>query len=240
MAEADFDGEFAMPLATPLEQAWLGDAYSPPGARLGPGRVRAFNRRGMDITGALVLGLVFLPIILVVMLLVRRSQGPIFFPHERVGLHGRSFRCFKFRSMVTDADQMLEDLLATNPEVRAEWLETRKLRNDPRVTRVGRFLRRTSLDELPQLWNVLRGDMSLVGPRPVVREELREYGRNLPVYLASKPGLTGLWQVTGRSDTTYRRRVAMDVCYSRRQCVALDLLILLKTVGVVLGSRGAY
>jgi lipopolysaccharide/colanic/teichoic acid biosynthesis glycosyltransferase len=142
--------------------------------------------------------------------------------------------------MVPNADQVLRDLLESNPELRAEWVRDHKLRNDPRVTRLGRFLRRTSLDELPQLLNVLRGEMSLVGPRPVVREELLRYGRNVKTYLAAKPGITGLWQVTGRNDTDYRRRVVLDTYYVRNQNLLLDLYILAKTTAVVLGGNGAY
>jgi exopolysaccharide production protein ExoY len=150
------------------------------------------------------------------------------------------FPCLKFRTMIPNADQVLRDLLESDPELRAEWVRDHKLRNDPRVTRLGRFLRRTSLDELPQLLNVLRGEMSLVGPRPVVREELLRYGRNVNTYLAAKPGITGLWQVTGRNDTDYRRRVVLDTYYVRNQNLLLDLYILLKTTGVVLGGSGAY
>jgi lipopolysaccharide/colanic/teichoic acid biosynthesis glycosyltransferase len=150
------------------------------------------------------------------------------------------FSCLKFRTMVPNADQVLRDLLEEDSDLRAEWIRDHKLRNDPRVTRLGRFLRRTSLDELPQLVNVLRGEMSLVGPRPVVREELLRYGRNVGTYLAAKPGITGLWQVTGRNDTDYRRRVVLDTYYVRNQNLLLDLYILAKTTGVVLGGSGAY
>jgi lipopolysaccharide/colanic/teichoic acid biosynthesis glycosyltransferase len=142
--------------------------------------------------------------------------------------------------MVPDADRVLRELLEQHPELKEEWLRDHKLRNDPRITMPGRFLRRTSLDELPQIWNVIRGEMSLVGPRPVVRDELMRYGRCLPIYLSAKPGITGLWQVTGRNDTDYRRRVALDVYYVRNQRLLLDLYILLKTTRVVLGGGGAY
>jgi lipopolysaccharide/colanic/teichoic acid biosynthesis glycosyltransferase len=142
--------------------------------------------------------------------------------------------------MVPDADRVLRELLQQHPELRAEWLRDHKLRDDPRVTAVGRFLRRTSLDEIPQLWNVIRGEMSMVGPRPVVREELLRYGRCAGIYLSARPGVTGLWQVTGRNNTDYRRRVVLDVYYVRRQNLILDLYILLKTTYVVLGGSGAY
>ena len=136
--------------------------------------------------------------------------------------------------MVPNAEQILRELLAKDPVARAEWLRDHKLRHDPRVTRLGRFLRKTSLDELPQLWNVLRGEMSLVGPRPIVKEEMLRYGRYLHSYLVGRPGVTGLWQVTGRNNTDYRRRVAIDTFYVRRQTLKMDLWILIKTVGVVL------
>jgi Undecaprenyl-phosphate galactose phosphotransferase WbaP len=194
----------------------------------------------LDVLGAIVLGVVFLPLICAVAVLLRREGGPIIFRHRRIGRNGEAFDCLKFRSMIPDADRTLRDLLERHPELKAEWLRDHKLRDDPRITAVGRFLRRTSLDELPQLWNVIRGEMSLVGPRPVVREELLRYGRHLHRYLAAKPGITGLWQVTGRNDTDYRRRVVLDVYYVRRQSVLLDLYILVKTTHVVLGGSGAY
>jgi exopolysaccharide production protein ExoY len=197
-------------------------------------------KRALDILGATLLGIVFLPLILAVAVLLRRQGGPVIFRHRRVGRNGQAFDCLKFRSMVPNADRALRELLDRHPELKAEWLRDHKLRDDPRITAVGRFLRRTSLDELPQLWNVIRGEMSLVGPRPVVREELLRYGRHLHRYLAARPGITGLWQVTGRNDTDYRRRVVLDVYYVRRQSVILDLYILFKTTHVVLGGSGAY
>jgi exopolysaccharide production protein ExoY len=202
--------------------------------------IRHVLKRVLDIVGATLLGIVFLPLILAVAVHLRREGGPIIFRHRRVGRNGEAFDCLKFRSMVPDADRALRELLDQHPELKAEWLRDHKLRDDPRVTAVGRFLRRTSLDELPQLWNVIRGEMSLVGPRPVVREELMRYGRHLHRYLAARPGVTGLWQVTGRNDTDYRRRVVLDVYYVRRQSVLLDLYILFKTTHVVLGGSGAY
>jgi len=201
---------------------------------------RAILKRALDILGAALLGIVFLPLMVVIGLLLRREGGPIIYRHRRVGHGGQSFECLKFRTMVPDADRVLRELLESHDELQAEWVRDHKLRNDPRVTAIGRFLRRTSLDELPQIWNVVRGEMSLVGPRPVVREELIRYGRCLPIYLAAKPGITGLWQVTGRNDTDYRRRVALDVYYVRKQNLLLDLYILLKTTRVVLGGGGAY
>jgi Undecaprenyl-phosphate galactose phosphotransferase WbaP len=205
-----------------------------------PTGAAALCKRLLDVLGALLLGVVFAPLILVIVLLMHRSGGSVIYRHRRVGRGGRAFYCLKFRTMIPDADQVLRELLESDPELQAEWVQDHKLRNDPRVTRLGRFLRRTSLDELPQLLNVLHGEMSLVGPRPVVREELLRYGRSVDIYLAAKPGITGLWQVTGRNNTDYRRRVVLDTYYVRNQNLLLDLYILAKTTGVVLGGNGAY
>lgn len=197
-------------------------------------------KRVLDVAGAILLAVVFSPLILVIGVLMRREGDSIIYKHRRVGRHGQAFECLKFRTMVPNAEQVLREILERDPEIKAEWVRDHKLRCDPRVTRLGRFLRRTSLDELPQLWNVMRGEMSLVGPRPVVREELLRYGRNVRTYLAAKPGITGLWQVKGRNDTDYRRRVVLDTYYVRNQNLGLDLYILLKTTKVVLGGSGAY
>jgi undecaprenyl-phosphate galactose phosphotransferase len=186
------------------------------------------------------IGIVFSPVLLAIFAAMWCEGGPIIYRHRRVGRSGRAFECLKFRTMVPNADQVLRDVLARDATRRAEWARDRKLRNDPRITLVGGFLRRTSLDELPQLWNVLRGEMSLVGPRPVVSEELMRYGRKRRNYLAVLPGLTGLWQVTGRNDTSYRRRVAIDTYYVRNRSLVLDVYILLKTTIVVLRRSGAY
>jgi exopolysaccharide production protein ExoY len=205
-----------------------------------PAGAAAVIKRFVDVIGAIVLGVVFMPLIMVIVFMLRKGGGPVIYVHRRVGRGGRMFPCLKFRTMVPNADQRLRDLLERNPELQAEWVRDHKLRHDPRVTRLGRFLRRTSLDELPQLVNVLRGEMSLVGPRPVVREELLRYGKSVGTYLAARPGITGLWQVTGRNDTDYRRRVVLDTYYVRNQNLFLDLYILAKTTGVVLGGNGAY
>lgn len=197
-------------------------------------------KRLVDICGALVLALLFSPLIVGIFVATHRSGNSAIFRHKRVGRNGEIFECLKFRTMVPNAEQVLRDLLAKNPQLREEWNRDHKLKDDPRVTRLGKFLRSTSLDELPQIWNVLKGDMSLVGPRPVTREELLRYGRNMLLYMMVKPGITGLWQVSGRSDTDYRRRVAIDVCYVRNQSLLLDLWILLKTTRVVIGRHGAY
>jgi exopolysaccharide production protein ExoY len=207
---------------------------------IAPTGAAAVAKRLLDILGSIVLALVFAPLIAVIVVLLRKGGGSVIYRHRRVGRDGRMFACLKFRTMVPDAEQVLRRLLENNPELQAEWVRDHKLRHDPRVTRLGRFLRRTSLDELPQLLNVLRGEMSLVGPRPVVREELLRYGKNVGTYLAARPGITGLWQVTGRNDTDYRRRVVLDTYYVRNQNLLLDLYILLKTTGVVLRGNGAY
>ncbi|GEM87301.1 undecaprenyl-phosphate galactose phosphotransferase WbaP [Meiothermus granaticius] len=198
-------------------------------------------KRIMDI-GLIVL---FSPLILMgtllLSLLVRLdSAGPVIFAHQRIGWKGSRFYALKFRSMIPNADQALREYLLQHPELQEEWEQNQKLRNDPRITRIGRFLRRTSLDELPQLWNVLKGEMSLVGPRPIVNEEVSRYGSSFSLYLKVRPGLTGLWQISGRNDTTYAERVAMDTYYVRNWSPWLDLYILARTVGVVLFGKGAY
>ncbi|UWU12999.1 sugar transferase [Rhizobium sullae] len=180
---------------------------------------------------ALVFFLPFFALIAVALLLV--DGRPLIFRHERIGRHGRSFPCLKFRSMRKDADARLASILANDPERRAEWNETQKLVNDPRVHWLGKYLRMTSLDELPQLLNVFRGDMSLVGPRPIVADEMERYGRQIHYYLAMTPGITGLWQVHRRSDTTYDERVQFDVDYYNTCSLTTDLAILWTTVAVV-------
>jgi len=203
--------------------------------------LRPLLKRALDIAGATMLLLACMPAFLLLAMLVRRDGGPVFYAHERIGLGGRRFGCLKFRSMVVDADRRLAELLERDPAAREEWETCRKLRNDPRVTWVGRFLRATSLDELPQLVNVLRGEMSLVGPRPVQAAELeKHYGTAAAHYLAVRPGITGPWQVSGRSDTTYATRVALDVQYATAPSLWTDLRILARTPFAVLAQRGAY
>ena len=197
-------------------------------------------KRCMDVSGAMVLGLVMSPVIIVVAATLRREGGPVLFSHARIGRDGRRFRVYKFRSMVPNAEAALKELLDSRPELRAEWERDHKLRDDPRVTRIGHFLRRTSLDELPQLINVLRGEMSLVGPRPITDVEMCKYGRAASFYLCTKPGITGLWQVSGRNASDYQRRVAIDRYYAERASLLMDVGILFRTVRVVLGRRGAY
>jgi Undecaprenyl-phosphate galactose phosphotransferase WbaP len=188
------------------------------------------------------LALIFLaPVMIAVAIAVyAQDGGPIFFAHRRLGRNGRYFYCLKFRSMAVNAEQRLKDLLASDPQARQEWEKDHKLRHDPRVTRLGEFLRKTSLDELPQLFNVLKGEMSLVGPRPIVEAEIAKYGRRFEHYCAVKPGITGLWQVSGRNDTTYRARVAMDCVYAARRNVWMDFRVLALTVPAVLARKGSY
>ncbi len=199
-----------------------------------------FLKRVMDVTGAVSFLIIFSPLIGLIALLVRLSGPGVIFAHTRVGRGGRLFPCYKFRTMVPDAQAVLDRLLVEQPALRAEWERDFKLKDDPRITRIGHFLRKYSLDELPQFWNVIRGDMSLVGPRPVVADELCRYGTKAPVYLAVRPGVTGLWQVGGRNDVDYAERIRMDSTYVAKQCLLMDLSILVKTVAVVFQRRGAY
>lgn len=202
---------------------------------------RNLRKRAFDIVGAFLLILFFLPFMLIVVMALMIADGrPVFFSHTRIGRNGVPFGCLKFRTIYRSGDRLLQDRLRTDPVARAEWLAIRKLKNDPRVHPVGRFLRRTSLDELPQLFNVLAGQMSLVGPRPIVQAEMKEYGRRAGCYLALRPGITGLWQVSGRSDTSYGERVDLDERYFHQQSLLLDLRILFRTLRVVLLARGAY
>lgn len=195
----------------------------------------------MNVGLALIALAIFLPLMLFVALAVwGQDRGPVIFAHKRIGQGGRSFPCLKFRSMAIDAQERLHDLLARDPAARAEWEQDHKLRNDPRVTKLGAFLRKTSLDELPQLLNVLRGDMDLVGPRPIVDAEVPKYGSRFKHYCAVKPGITGLWQVSGRNDTSYRTRVAMDCIYAKAKSPALDLWVMIYTIPAVLLRKGSY
>ncbi|RVS29652.1 UDP-phosphate galactose phosphotransferase, partial [Klebsiella pneumoniae] len=171
---------------------------------------------------------------------VKKDGGPAIYGHERIGKGGRPFKCLKFRSMVINSKEVLEELLICDPKARQEWNATFKLKNDPRITKIGAFLRRTSLDELPQLFNVLKGDMSLVGPRPIITAELERYNDEVDYYLLSKPGMTGLWQVSGRSDVDYETRVYLDAWYVKNWSMWNDIAILFKTISVVLRKDGAY
>ena len=186
-------------------------------------------------------GPLVLPIMLFIAVMIRiTSPGKVLYPHARVGYKGNEFLCWKFRTMVVNGDEVLARHLADNPSARLEWETTRKLQSDPRVTRVGRILRALSLDELPQLINVLKGEMSLVGPRPVVREELALYRSAIAYYKSARPGLTGLWQVSGRNDVSYGRRVLLDRTYVSNWSLTRDLGIILRTVPAVLAARGSY
>jgi Undecaprenyl-phosphate galactose phosphotransferase WbaP len=198
------------------------------------------TKRIFDTLTASLLLLVLSPFMLAIALWVRRDGGPAFFGHPRIGKNGRVFQCIKFRSMVIDAEKKLEDLLQAHPEMRSQWKKEQKLRDDPRISSAGQFLRRTSLDELPQLINVIRGEMSLVGPRPVVQAELSRYADQLGYYLMVRPGMTGMWQISGRNDLDYDTRVYLDTWYVKNWSLWYDLVILVKTVQVVLKGRGAY
>ena len=198
-------------------------------------------KRLIDIVLVVIFSAVALPLILVIASLIKlTSPGPAFFGQRRQGRKGGPFIAWKFRSMAADASRVLKECLASDPELREEWRKTHKLRNDPRVTCIGRFLRRTSLDELPQFWNILLGQMSFVGPRPIVEEEISRYGERYSLYKKVTPGLTGLWQVSGRANTSYEQRVGLDLYYIRNWSPWLDLYILARTVTAVLLGRGAY
>ncbi len=202
--------------------------------------VPQFVKRVFDVIGSALLLLLLSPLFAYLSWRIRQSGGDAIYGHERIGRYGRRFRCLKFRTMVPDADRTLAELLARDPQAREEWERDFKLKNDPRITPIGAFLRRTSLDELPQLWNVLKGEMSLVGPRPVVQEELARYGDQVGYYLEARPGITGLWQISGRNDTGYEDRVALDSWYVRNWSLWYDFVVLVKTVRVVLKQDGAY
>jgi len=203
-----------------------------PGARL--------IKRVFDVVGSALLLVVTAPLFLAIAWLVRRDGGDAIYGHVRIGEGGSAFECLKFRSMVVDADRILVELLEGDQSFRAKWEQQFKLKQDPRITRIGAFLRISSLDELPQLINVLKGDMSLVGPRPVVREELERYGEHIGCYLQVKPGITGVWQVSGRNDVDYPTRVGFDAWYVRNWSLWTDIVVLLKTVRVVITRAGAY
>ena len=219
-----------------MQQA--GDASSPV-RRFGRNLAERIAKTLLDFIIALSMGLVLAPLLMWIAIVVRLDGGPALFRHERVGYRGRTFFCIKFRTMATSVDAVPEELLVHDPKARQEWAETCKLRNDPRVTPIGRFLRATSLDELPQLLNVLRGEMSLVGPRPIVVSELSRYGADATYYLATMPGVTGLWQVSGRSEKSYDQRVQLDAANVRTWTFWNDIATLFRTVPAVLLRRGA-
>lgn len=197
--------------------------------------------RVLDVLLAVTVLIFMLPAMIVVALAIRMQDGgPILFRQTRIGRGGKTFRCWKFRTMVVGAEARLKALLETDPTARAEWAKDQKLKNDPRITWLGAFLRKSSLDELPQVFNVLKGEMSLVGPRPIVVGEVEKYGRWFRSYCAVRPGVTGLWQISGRNDVSYERRVALDVAYARHRSLNLYLRILIATVPAVLLRNGSY
>lgn len=197
-------------------------------------------KRTMDIFGSLAIITALSPVLLILYFLIKKDGGNAIYGHPRIGRNGKEFKCLKFRSMVVNSKEVLEHLLATDPEAKAEWDKDFKLRNDPRITKVGAFIRKTSLDELPQLFNVLKGEMSLVGPRPIIKEELERYEEDVDYYLMAKPGMTGLWQVSGRNDVDYETRVYFDSWYVKNWSLWNDIAILFKTINVVLKRDGAY
>lgn len=210
------------------------------GDRLCQGTQRLI-KRSIDLAISLVILPVVLSVMGVIYLAIRlTSKGPAFYSQQRVGQGGKMFRIWKFRTMRQGADRILEKMLEENAELRAEWKREQKLKNDPRVTWIGKYLRKASLDELPQIWNVLRGDMSLVGPRPVEKCDIERYGDYFTYYSRITPGITGLWQISGRSNTTYSERIRLDAYYVRNWSPWLDLYILASTVKVVLKCEGAY
>lgn len=199
---------------------------------------RFFPKRCIDLIGCLVLAPIVLPVIFVLWVCARSDGGPGFFAHERVGCDGRVFKCVKIRSMRIDSSRLLAEHLAANPDAKAEWDRDQKLKADPRITAFGHFIRKTSLDELPQLLNVLMGDMSFVGPRPVTETELGRYGKSTAYYLALKPGITGIWQTSGRNNISYDERVSMDVSYYNNISFSLDIWLIMKTIKSVIAKEG--
>lgn len=198
----------------------------------------SYGKRVFDVIFALFLLPVIAPVLMVLWAFVARDGGPGFFGHRRIGRDGKVFKCWKVRTMVADAEDRLQGYLATNPDAAAEWERDHKLANDPRITPLGRFLRRSSLDELPQIWNVLKGEMSFVGPRPIVRTEMTKYGPYREVYKQMTPGITGLWQVSGRNDISYSERIRLDVSYLRQLSFAGDLKIILRTALAMVNRTG--
>ena len=200
-----------------------------------------FAKRLLDLAVAVPLLILLSPVLLVIYgAIVLTDRGEGIFRQKRVGLGGREFYCFKFRTMWTDAEKRLNSVLDKDPEAAKEWAENHKLKKDPRVTKLGKLLRKTSLDELPQLWNIIKGEMSLVGPRPIVKDEIKKYGRYYGAYASVPPGVTGLWQVSGRNNTAYQDRVLMDAEYATSQNIWADVKILLQTLPAVITLRGAY
>jgi len=224
MSVRDFGGVLGLSTSNKLKMAW-----------------NLWIKRFMDLTVVIIGGILILPFLMLIALLVKiSSPGPVLYGHKRVGTNGKHFTAYKFRSMVTDSHERLQKLFETNPEIKKEWEKNHKLQKDPRVTVIGRFLRRTSMDEFPQLINILKGEMSLVGPRPIVDEEVCRYDEDFGWIFSVKPGLTGMWQVSGRSETDYAARVLYDTYYLQSWSVWLDIWILFMTFGAVLRGKGAY
>jgi len=213
----------------------------PYGAPVASQPVGGALKRAFDLVFVLLIVVLASPLLIAIALATKAfSDGPVLFGHKRVGFRGQEFTCLKFRTMVSDGEKRLAEHLAANPEAADEWAETQKLRNDPRITSIGRFLRKTSLDELPQLLNIIRGDMSLVGPRPVVADELERYGARRSAYLSARPGMSGLWQVSGRNSTTYQRRTELDEIYVKNWTMKRDVEIIMRTIPEMLPSSRAY
>lgn len=233
----DFDGRSGVLTRHCVETATGLAGFGVEASRVASDRIKY----AMDIVLSVVGMIVLLPLILMVCALIYVTQGrPIFIFHRRIGRNGVLFSCIKFRTMVSNGDEVLAEHLATDPAAREEWNASRKLKNDPRVTPLGATLRKTSIDEVPQLWNVLRGEMSLVGPRPIVPSEVELFGAHFADYIRVRPGLTGLWQVSGRSETSYSARVALDVRYVDERSAWGDLVIMAKTIPAVLSAHGSY
>lgn len=195
-------------------------------------------KRQIDIIGAVIGLITFAPLMAAIYLAVKWGGGSAFYAHQRIGVGGKAFPCLKFRTMVPDAAERLQHILATDPLALEEWQQSQKLRNDPRITRVGQFLRKTSLDELPQFINVLRGEMSLVGPRPITEEEIERYGTRFNDYASCRPGMSGIWQVSGRNSVDYQGRVLLDSKYAKSWNLWLDVKILFRTVGILWEKTG--
>ena len=224
----------------PLDTALVSSAA--PGKRIGLNAVEFALKRVFDLVSVVIILVLAGWLMIIIAAMVRMSGGKkVIYGHTRVGRHGRPFKCLKFRSMVSNSDEVLRNLLETDPDARAQWERDFKLKDDPRITRIGRFIRKTSLDELPQLWNVFKGEMSIVGPRPVVQVEFEQYyGGAREHYLSVPPGLTGLWQVSGRNDLDYATRVELDKRYVENSNIFYDFVIVMRTVKVMVDKRGAY
>ena len=196
---------------------------------------------GVDLFLCLIAAVLVIPFSIIIGLIIKiTSPGPVFYGHKRVGKNGKQIKCWKFRSMCNNSQEILEKILKEDPVRRAEWEKDRKFIDDPRVTKFGKILRKTSLDELPQLWNIFIGEMSFVGPRPVTQDELDKYGEYSDFILSVTPGLSGMWQISGRSDTGYEERITLDTYYIQNWSVWLDIWIIIKTVWVVINGKGAY